>query len=453
MRILFLVSLLVCALTAVTATLLAQEKQLAPTPPMGWNSWDSYGLTITEGQFKANIQWLNQHLKQYGWKYVVIDEGWYLQHPENAGKQGADQGYTLDSYGRYIPAPDRFPSSANGAGLKAIADFVHALGLKLGIHIIRGIPKEAVAKNLPIAGSQFHAAEAADTSDLCRWNPDNYGLKNNAAGQAYYDSIAKLYASWGVDFLKVDCISSPYRTDEIHMMSAALRKSGRPIVLSLSPGPTPVSEADDVRKYAEMWRISDDFWDIWKKPESDTGTFPQPLTQQFAKLAEWSSHVRPGHWPDADMLPFGYLGPIPGWGKPRHSRFTQDEARTVMTLWAIARSPLVLGANLTKMDSFTESLLTNPEVIAVDQNSSGNKPVVQTSDTIVWTAKGSHGKQYVAVFNLSDHSQDLSYLWKDLGLNGSSYKLRDLWQRKDAGPFAKLKVTLAPHASALYSIQ
>ncbi|QNI33981.1 glycoside hydrolase family 27 protein [Alloacidobacterium dinghuense] len=425
---------------------------LASSPPLGWNSWDSYGLTITEDQFRANVQWFNQHLKQYGWQYVVIDEGWYLQHPENASTKGAGQGYTMDSNGRYLPAPNRFPSSANGEGLKTVADYVHSLGLKFGIHIIRGIPKKAVEKNLPIAGSQFHAADAADTSDLCSWNPDNYGLKPNAAGQAYYNSLAKLYAGWGLDFIKVDCISQPYNANEIHMMSAALKESGRPIVFSLSPGPTPITQAGDVRKYAQLWRISDDFWDVWKKPESDTQDFPQSLTRQFGKLAQWSPHVETGHWPDADMLPLGYLGPIPGWGEPRHSRFSTDEARTLITLWSIARSPLILGANLTQMDELTESLLTNTEVIVVDQHSSENKPTIQTETAVVWTAKGAAGKRYVALFNIGESQQTLSYGWKQLGLSGSSYKVRDLWQKKDLGSAATLQVVLAPHASALYAV-
>jgi len=431
----------------------SRDPLLAAAPPMGWNSWDSYGLTITEEQFKANVEWFNQHLKQYGWKYVVIDEGWYLQHPENASMKGADQGYTMDGNGRYLPAPNRFPSGAGDGGLKAIGDYVHSLGLKFGIHIIRGIPREAVAKNLPIAGSSFHAADAANRADLCRWNPDNYGLKANAAGQAYYDSLATLYASWGLDFIKVDCISQPYDAAEIHMMSAALKKSGRAIVLSLSPGPTPIEQAEDVRKYAQMWRISDDFWDVWKKPEGDTSAFPQSLTRQFTKLAEWSHYVAPGHWPDADMLPLGYLGPKPGWGEPRRSHLTQDEARTLITLWSIARSPLILGANLTRMDAFTESLLTNPEVIAVDQASSGNKPVIHTATTVLWTAKAASGKDYAAVFNLDDHEQTVAYTWQQLGLPGSTRGVRDLWQKKDLGAAPGLKVTLAPHASVLFSVQ
>jgi alpha-galactosidase len=430
----------------------ASAQILAPEPPMGWNSWDAYGLTITEQQFRRNVQWFDHHLKSYGWKYVVIDEGWYLQHPENAAIKGADQGYTLDSYGRYLPAPNRFDSSAGGQGLKALGDYVHSLGLQFGIHIIRGIPKEAVEKNLPIAGTGFHAAEAADTSDLCRWNPDNYGVKANAAGQAYYDSLAKLYAGWGLDFVKVDCISQPYKADEIHMMAKALQQSGRPIILSLSPGPTPIEEAGDVRKYAQLWRISDDFWDVWSKAKDDTNNFPQSATRQFSKLAQWAPYVEPGHWPDADMLPFGYLGPKPGWGVVRHTRFTPVEVRTVFTLWSIARSPLILGANLTQMDAATERILTDPEVIEVNQHSSGNKPVIQTDIAVVWTAKGGADKTYIAVFNISDKPQPLSYGWGDLGV-AKPHKVRDLWQRKDLAPGAELKITLAAHASTLFAVE
>jgi alpha-galactosidase len=447
--------------TLLTPILAAQSPQLAPTPPMGWNSWDSYGLTITESQFRANTDWFNQHLKPSGWQYVVVDEGWYLATPENAGKPGAkagykapeSQGYTLDANGRYMPASNRFPSAGENAGFKPLADYVHSLGLKFGIHIIRGIPREAVDKNLPIAGSSFHAADAADTSDTCRWNPDNYGLKANEAAQAYYDSVAKLYASWGLDFIKVDCISYPYKDDEIRMMRQALDKSGRPIVLSLSPGPTPVDKAGEAEKYAQMWRISDDFWDDWKKPDPEKN-FPQSLLNQFQVAAAWAPHVTPGHWPDADMLPIGRLGPIPGWGKPRQSHFTHDEQHTLLTLWSIFRSPLVIGANLTEMDPWTEALLTNPEVIAVNQHSTGNKPVLSNPTTIAWSAQPDSGSgHYLAVFNISDQQQTVELAWKDVGLDQAKYKVRDLWQRKNLGTAKSLHVALEPHASALYKLE
>jgi len=430
--------------------------ELAPTPPMGWNSWDSYGLTVTEAEYKANASWLHQHLQPLGWQYVVVDEGWYLRQP---GEKGAAQGFVMDANGRYLVAENRFSSAAGGAGFKPLADWVHSLGLKFGLHIIRGIPREAVEKNLPIAGSSFHAADAANTADTCRWNSDNYGLKANAASQAYYDSLAKLYAGWGVDFIKVDCISQPYQADEIHMMSAALGKShggpgqaGRAMVLSLSPGPTPVEQADDVRKYAQQWRISDDMWDTWSAPEGQT--FPAGLVRQFDRTAQWAPHIEVGHWPDADMLPLGYLGPRPGWGEARASRLTADESRMLMTLWSMARSPLVAGTNLTRMDPATEALYTNPEVIAVDQHSRENRQLLRKGSVVVWTATPqSGGGHYLALFNLGDAAQDVSYPWKDLGLTEGGHAVRDLWARKDLGTAASLKAKLPPHASMLYRVR
>jgi hypothetical protein len=410
---------------------------------MGWNSWDSYGLTVTEDEFKANVSWLHAHLQPLGWKYVVVDEGWYLRSP---GQKGAAQGFVMDATGRYQVAENRFP-----AGFKPLADWVHAQGLKFGLHIIRGIPREAVDKNLPIAGSSFHAADAANTSDTCRWNSDNYGLKANAAAQAYYDSIARLYAGWGIDFIKVDCISKPYKADEIRMMSAALKKTGRPIVLSLSPGPTPVEEADDIRKYAQLWRISDDMWDTWSAPEGET--FPAGLVRQFDRTAAWASHIEVGHWPDADMLPLGYLGPRPGWGDPRSSRLTADESRTLMTLWAMARSPLIAGTNLTRMDPATEALYTNPEVIAVDQHSRGNHQRSHSGPIVVWTALPATGPgHYVAIFNVGETEQEITYAWRDLGLPEGKHAVRDLWQRKDIGSNQSLMVKLRAHGSILYRV-
>ena len=418
---------------------------LAPTPPMGWNSWDSYGLTVTEAEFKANVSWLHQHLQPLGWQYVVVDEGWYLRQP---GQKGAAQGFVMDPDGRYLVADNRFSSS----GFKPLADWVHAQGLKFGLHIIRGIPRQAVEKNLPIAGSAFHATDAANTADTCRWNSDNYGLKANTAAQAYYDSIIKLYAGWGVDYIKVDCISKPYQADEIHMMSAAIAKSGRAMVLSLSPGPTPIEQADDVKKYAQLWRISDDMWDTWSAPEGPT--FPAGLVRQFDRTAQWAPHIVAGHWPDADMLPLGYLGPRPGWKEPRMSRLTTDESRTLMTLWSMARSPLVAGTNLTRMDKATEALYTNPEVIAVDQHSTENRERSRTGSLIVWTAApGSGAGRYIAVFNLGDTTQDVSYAWEDLGLPEGGHAVRDLWARKDLGSAASLKTTLRAHASVLYRVR
>ena len=425
-----------------------RAKIVAATPPMGWNSWDSYGRTLNEESIKANAKWMAQHLKRFGWEYVVVDEGWYLANLDAKGNVDHIR-FEMDGYGRYVPVPARFPSAGRDFTFKPLADYLHSLGLKFGIHIIRGIPREAVVRNLPIAGSSFHAAEAADTSDLCPWNKYNYGLNPfHPAAQAYYDSLARQYAAWTVDFIKVDCISDhPYKGAEIRMFSEAIAKSGRPMVLSLSPGPTAIEKRDEVFKFAQMWRISDDIWDVWY---SDKG-FPQGVKNQFSRAALWAGVARPGHWPDADMLPIGSLRPAAGWGEPRETRLTHDEQRTMLTLWSIFRSPLIMGGNLLQSDDWTTSLLTNAEVIAVDQHSRDNHPVITTENIVIWTARPEFGKDsYVAVFNISDTAQIVHYAWRDLGLSAPSYRLRDLWARKDIGPATAVEITVPPHASVLY---
>jgi alpha-galactosidase len=436
-----------------TAMASAQEQKpmLAETPPMGWNSWDGYGTTINEEQFKANAKWFAEHLKSYGWQYVTIDMEWFVTNPIPEGNSKTSL-YALDANGRYVPDEKRFPSAAGGTGFKAIGDYVHSLGLKFGIHILRGIPKKAVEANSPIAGTSFHASDGADTSDSCPWNPDNFGLDAaKPAAQAYYDSIATLYASWGVDLIKVDCISSrPYRGEEIRMLSTALRKTGRSIALSLSPGAAPLEKIDEMRKYAQMWRISDDIWDLW---HSDV-PYPQGLGDQFRNVLKWAGRSQPGGWPDADMLPLGFLGPAPGWGKPRQTRLSHDEQRTLMTLWAIFPSPLMIGGDLTRADDWTVSLLTNAEVLSVDQHSTGNHPAVVTDNIVVWVADAADKKaKYVAVFNRGESAADAKYSWKELGLSEGTHAVRDLWEKKDLGKVNSLIVNLAPHASVIFQIE
>ncbi len=423
---------------------------LAATPPMGWNSWDSYGESVSEADIRANAQWMAQHLKSYGWQYVVVDMGWYVtNHSVGANAESAQ--FSLDAYGRYTPAVNTIPSAAQRAGFKPLANYIHSLGLKFGIHILRGIPKEAVRRNLSIAGSMFHATDAADRYDTCPWNPFNFGLDaSKPAAQAYYDTLAQLYARWGVDFLKVDCIADhPYKGDDIRMIRQALDKTGRPIVLSLSPGPAALDKAEEMSKYAQMWRISDDIWDVW---HSDT-QFPSGIENQFARAAKWADFSGLGHWPDADMLPIGRLEPVAGWEKPRATRLTHDEQRTQLTLWSIFRSPLMMGGNLALCDEWTESLLTNAEVLAVDQHSTGNHAVLTTDKAAIWLARPESGDgYYLALFNLESVAQILQYSWKDIGMPEASYRLRDLWEHKDFAPADSLTVALAPHAAVLYRL-
>ena len=423
---------------------------LAQAPPMGWNSWDSYGLTVTEAQFRENALVEAARLKQVGFNYAVVDEGWYLANPESQGKPDTLI-YRIDANGRYQPSLNRFPSAQDASGFGPLAEFVHAQGLKFGIHIIRGIAKQAVTKNLPVAGSAFHAKDVADTTDKCPWNPDNYGVRNNAAGQSWYDAMFAQYASWGLDYVKVDCIAShPYKGGEIAMIHKAILKTGRPIVLSLSPGPAPLEEAAPLGQNAQLWRISNDVWDQWASPGSDD--FPQSVKNQFAVIASWTKYVKPGNWPDADMLPLGTLGPVPGYGEPRETKLTHDEQRTLLTLWSMARSPLFFGGNLTKLDDWTASLLTNPEVIAVDQRGHDQHMVSASGNIVVWTSKGDGGLQYLAIFNLGDVDATLDAPLTTYGLAAGKYKRRNVWARSDELPSDKLSVPIPPHGSVLLAL-
>lgn len=436
----------------------AMAKGPASSPPMGWNSWDAYGLTIDQAEFKANAAALAR-FKQYGWRYAVIDEGWYMGKP--LGDKLATRDYQLDSHGLLIPDPKRYPLSVGGAGFRPLADWVHAHGLKFGLHIVRGIPKQAVAADLPIAGSAFRAREAADTSDTCGWDDGNYGVRDNAAGQAYYDSMLRLYAQWGVDFIKVDCIADhPFKPTEIRQIAMAIRKTGRSIVLSLSPGPTQRSHAAFVARYAQMWRISNDIWDAWNFQNHTPDGYPSGVLTAFHHLAEWNPYVTAGAWPDADMLPFGSLTPHPGMGEPRMSRLSHDEERTQITLWAIARSPLILGANLTQLDAFTRSLMTNKDVLAIDQTAWNSHPLAALpagfEHTRVWEAlAGSHRKpvRYLAFFNLADTACTLNAAWSRLGLPPGKHAAFELWTGAKRPASDQITIALPAHGSAIYRIE
>jgi hypothetical protein len=413
---------------------------LAPTPPMGWNSWNSFATTITEEQAIANAEIMARELKPFGYDIFTIDIQWY---------EGAASGYdyntkpipTMDEHARLLPAPNRFPSSVKGAGFKPIADKVHALGLKFGVHLMRGIPRLAVERNLPILGGKWKARDVANTSSICPWNPDMYGVDMSKPGaQEYYNSVFALLASWDIDFVKMDDMSRPYDANapEIEGAHKAIQASGRPMILSLSPGETPLASGEHVRRYAQMWRISDDFWDEW----------PQ-LKAQFTRLENWSMFRQPGRWPDADMLPLGRLQ----MGK-RDCHFTPDEQRTLMTLWSIARSPLIMGGDLRHLDPATLALLTNREVLAVNQASRDNQPAALIEEVRTWTARAEQGEtRYLAMFNISDKA-DTKQVHFDLSRLGlKSVKVRDLWAKRDIGVVReRVSATLAPHASLLYGL-
>ena len=417
----------------------------APTPPMGWNSWDSYGTTVTEAQVKANADVMARDLASHGWQYIVVDIQWY--EPNAQGHDYAPGAMlAMDKYGRLLPAANRFPSSTDGSGFKHLADYVHSKGLKFGIHIMRGIPRQAVEQNTPIKGTAYHAADVAEKDNHCQWNPDMWGVDTTKPGaQAYYDSIGELYASWGVDFIKADDMGSHlYQPAEIRALALAIRKTGRSMVLSISPGPAPISEVQFFQKYAQMWRISDDFWDDWKL-----------LKKQFDYTRDWAIYAgRNKTWPDADMLPLGKLRVTAKEGGGSPTKLTADEQQTLMTLWCIFRSPLIFGGDLSSLDPATLMLITNDEVLQVDQHSRGGHQALEEGNVRAWVASISPTSRdyYIAVFNLGDEPATVNLPWNKFFHLGGSAEVRDLWAKKTFGRKAGLEVTLRPHASVLYRV-
>jgi hypothetical protein len=375
----------------------------APTPPMGWNSWDCYGPTVVEDEVKANTDYMASHLKKFGWEYIVVDIRWYVANDKSGGYNEKDPEYNIDEYGRFLPSVNRFPSAADGNGFKPLADYIHNKGLKFGIHMMRGIPVLAVKNNTPILGTKAKAQDIYTTEGQCFWLKDMYTIVAGKPGaQEYYNSLFKLYASWGLDFVKVDDLSG--RTAEIEMVRKAIDNCGRPIVISISPGGDRPEAIEFLKKNVNMWRTSNDFWDNWPA-----------LKNQFSILNNWAGLGVPGCYPDGDMLPLGKIGLRAERGEPRMTAFTKDEQYSLITLFAIFRSPLMFGGDLPGNDEFTLSLITNKDVLEVNQHSTNGKQLFRENDLIAWTANDPKtGDKYLALFNASDQQPvvESKAVWK-----------------------------------------
>lgn len=426
-------------------------------PPMGWNSWDCYGTTVTEAEVIANAEFMAEHLLRFGWDTIVVDIDWADPTARSHG-YNADAPLHLDAHGRLIPDPERFPSSAGGAGFAPLAARVHELGLRFGIHTMRGIPRRAVAQDLPILGTDAKASDVADETNVCEWNPDMLGLDHaNPAAQAYYDSTLALYAEWGVDFIKADDMLWPYQAADVSAYATAIERSGRDIVLSLSPGrDLSLERLDHLREHADMWRICDDLWDQWSDVEAN-----------FARFARWAPFAGPEGWPDGDMLPLGRIGIRAERGEPRDDRLTPDERVALLTLWIIARSPLMIGGDLPSSDPATIALFQNADVLAVLSRSTRNREVFREGALVLWAADGQDGERYAAAFNLGSVQMDAVLDAGNIGFPASGVAI-ELWTGREvplepvavqsdaargvAPGSAAMRVTLPPHGAALLRI-
>ena len=401
---------------------------------MGWNSWDCYGAAVTEDIVRKNAEFMAKNLKQYGWEYVVVDIQWSAPNARSHEYDPFTE-LCMDEYSRLIPAENRFPSAAGGKGFAPLAEYVHSLGLKFGIHIMRGIPRQAVHRNTKIKGTDRTAREIAKTASICAWNTDMYGVDPDKEGaRAYYDSIFELYASWGVDFIKCDDIARelPHEEKELVMLSESLRSCGRDMVLSLSPGAALLEKAELYKQVSDMWRITDDFWDKWEL-----------LYAMFERAEKWCTHSGAGHWPDADMLPIGPI--LQDYDTANRTKFTENEQITMLTLWSIFRSPLMIGGEMTGFDKFTISLLTNENILKMHKNARHSHQVwrreVNGNEFILWTAANSEGGGYFALFNAGDSDGGVKLDLSDLEA-ADSLSCTELWSGEKAvfDGFAEINV-------------
>lgn len=423
-------------------------KDWAKTPPCGWNSWDCFGAGVNEEQLIANADYMAKRLKQYGWEYIVCDIQWYEPKAcSNDYNNFAE--LCCDKYGRLIPAQNRFPSSKDGKGFKPIADYIHSLGLKFGIHIMRGIPRQAVHADLPIKDSEYTARQVAHHFSVCSWNTDMYGMKNCDGAQDYYNSIIKMYADWGVDYIKCDDIAvtefrkwdNPYSADyEIEMLRNAIDSCGREIVLSLSPGPALRDKAEHLKANANMWRLTGDFWDLWEH-----------LYAMFDKCEEWQGVRGVGSYPDCDMLPIGRISKLCSYhgAQNRMSNFTHNEHYTLMTLWGIFGSPLMIGGNMPENDDFTLSLLNNAEYMNMHRTVKNSRMLSRNEENgkgyIIWDGENENSR-FVALFNTDEKPITINTAEKiNISVDGSY----DIWQKCTV---SENNITVQPHGARLLKL-
>jgi hypothetical protein len=429
-----------------------EETKLAQTPPMGWNSFNSYGVYLHEEAAMANLEAFAEKLKPHGYEYYVIDAGWFGEFELRPGTiypaEKHAKKMNFNEYGLLQPSKTYFPN-----GLQPIIDRCHELGIKFGLHLMRGIPREVVRQNLPVKGTNYTAAQIADTTSICRWNDQNYGVDMSKPGaQEFYNSLINQMAEWGVDFIKYDDLV-PF-PEEIKGIAKAIENCGRPIVYSLSPGGDVDPKHLEAFKTAHMLRVTPDIWD------EQLG-----IDQCFDSWRKWQGKEEPGFWIDMDMIAFGQLqlmNPKPegitgheskgelrkmmdagelekmellsGKGFTRWSQFTEDQMHTFITLRALSASPLMMGGDLPTLDDFSLKLITDEDMIACNQNGVMGALKYENDGIEIWNTPKKESKDgWIGIFNRTDSIKSVTLERANLGLDGElQYEMRDVWNDKKA---------------------
>jgi len=413
---------------------------LAPTPPMGFNSYDSYGNFLFEETAIQLMDVMAEKYLPFGYEYFVIDLGWYNEYKLIDGTQIIDFNnspdlFNLDTNGLPEPSKTFFPG-----GIKPLVDYAHSKGLKFGLHLMRGVFKQAIEQNCVVKGTNIPIQDIVDTLSICDWCPWTIGFDMDKPGaEEYYKSMIEKLAGWGVDFIKYDDITG-FPADII-AVSNAIEECGYPIVLSLSPGDDTKLDFLPYYKQANMLRTTHDIWDS-----------PQSINTTFEFMKEYQGLGNPGFWPDLDMLALGNLNvcatedaiQIGGMKKSakRKSLLNREQTLTFLTQRAISATPLFIGGDLLTMDEFTYSILTNKEMIACNQNgvcgfltsSKDSIEIYKASD------KNNYKKGWLAIFNRKKESNAITLSNADFGFSFNrdclntlvnSYKFNDIWNDKE----------------------
>lgn len=408
----------------------AQEKS---APFLGWNSYDCYGSHINENLTHENLDAFIQKLKPYGYEFFVLDAGWYRHYDLKPGEiwptDGDKKHLNIDEFGRFIPSKVLFPN-----GFKEIVDKAHAHGIKFGLHMMRGIPREAVKNDLPIKGSVYSAKDIANVNDTCNWSSLMYGINMDKPGaQEYYNSVLELIAGWGVDFIKYDDIV--HKPREINAVADALNNTGQDIILSISPGNDINPELYETYQRADMIRISRDIWDL-----------QEDIDISFERWEQILPYADKGFWLDMDMIPFGHIRinyPIThnklssGRGYERMDNFSYAQKKSFITQRAMAASPLFMGGALTTSPKIVFELITDEIMLACNQNGVTGELVKRISTYAekvdIWKTvhKKNEGEGWIGIFNRNAYLELIELEKEEIGLEKTViYHLYDIWEKK-----------------------
>jgi alpha-galactosidase len=393
--------------------------KIALTPPMGWNSWNCWAANVSDKNVRSSAKaMIDSGLVNHGWTYINIDDTW----------QGKRFGPL-----KALQPNEKFPD------MKSLCDYVHSLGLKIGVYSTPWITSYA-----------GYPGGSSDNEDGSWERLGNYESNKRLGKYAFDTNDTMQYGQWGIDYLKYDWHT--HQEPQIAAMANALKASGRDIVYSLSAGMS-FDKAALCAKSANCWRTTGDIRDAWTKNQIPPRerSWAWGVTEIWQEILRWAPFSGPGHWADADMLVVGKVG----WGTPHPTKLTPDEQYTHISLWCLWSSPLLIGCPLDQLDDFTQNLLTNDEVLALNQDPLGKMAtrIANAGATQVLAKDLEDGSKAVGLFNVGEEPNTVKVTWQQLGLTGKQ-TIRDLWRQKDIGTYTdQFEVMVRPHGVILIRIE